>query len=104
MTDHAMALTSHTTELRQVAEMNVVLARGDRVTADSLGVRNEVPADAVLHRLRAVGPPSYPYIYGIFVRGADGADGARPVLVELHTAQLRALCDRLHLRGQIWGT
>ena len=107
MTDHAMALTSHTTELRQIAEMNVVLARGNRVTADSLGVRNEVPADAVLRRLRAVGPPSYPYIYGIFVRGADGADGvegARPVLVELHTAQLRALCDRLHLRGQIWGT
>ena len=104
MTDHAMALTSHTTEMRQVAEMNAVLARGTRVTADSLGVRNEVPADAVLRRLRAVGPPSYPYVYGIFVRGGDTVDDARPILVELHTAQLRALCDRLHLRGQIWGT
>ena len=103
MTDHAMALTSHTTEMRQVAEMNAVLARGNRVTADSLGVRNEVPADAVLRRLRAVGPPSYPYIYGIFVRGGDRVEDARPILVELHTAQLRALSDRLHLRGQIWG-
>jgi hypothetical protein len=104
MTDHAMALTSHTTEMRQVAEMNAVLARGNRVTADSLGVRNEVPADAVLRRLRAVGPPSYPYVYGVFVRSGDTADDARPTLVELHTAQLRTLCDRLHLRGQTWGT
>ncbi len=105
MTDHAMALTTHTTEMRQVAEMNAALARGSRITADSLGVRNEVPADAVLRRLRTVGPPSYPYIYGIFMRDSagEGADAARPVLVELHTAQLRALCDRLHLRGQVWG-
>jgi hypothetical protein len=103
MTDHAMALTSHTTEMRQIAELNAALALGALVTADSLGVRNEVPADAVLRRLRAVGPPSWPYIYGIFLRRNEKTDDARPVLVELHTAQLRALCDRLHLRGQVWG-
>lgn len=105
MTDHAMALTTHTREMRQIAEMNAALTRGTRVTADSLGVRNEVPADAVLRRLRTVGPPSYPYVFGIFVRdtAGDSADTARPMLVELHTAQLRALCDRLHLRGQVWG-
>jgi hypothetical protein len=103
MTDHAMALTSHTTEMRQIAEMNAALARDTRVTADALGVRTEVPGDAVLRRLRAAGPPSYPYVYGIFVRATDRGDD-RPVLVELHTASLQALCDRLHLRGQTWGT
>lgn len=103
MTAHAMATTTHTTELRQIEEMNAALSGGARPTAAWLGIRDRVPGDAVLRGLRAAGPPSYPYIYGIFARdGGTAADG-RPVPVELHTRQLRAITDRLHLRAHIWG-
>jgi hypothetical protein len=103
MTDHVMATTTHTTEMRQLHEMNAVLARGRRETAASLGIQNGVPGDAVLLRLKAAGPPSYPYVFGIFTRDHAGAGEVRPLLVELHTAQLRAISDRCHLRGHIWG-
>ena len=102
MTAHAMATTTHTTELRQIEEMNAALARGARPTAASLGIGDGVPGDAVLRRLRAAGPPSYPYVYGIFARDHADAEG-RSVPVELHTRQLRAISDRLHLRAHIWG-
>ena len=38
MTDHAMATTTHTTELRQIEEMNAALTRGGRPTAATLGI------------------------------------------------------------------
>lgn len=106
MTDHAVALTTHTTEMRQLREMNAVLARapsGARPTAGSIGVRLGVTETAVLQRLRPAGPPSYPYVYGVFGREGQGPEGERPALVELHTAHLRAISDLLHLRGHIWG-
>jgi hypothetical protein len=105
MTDHAMAPTTHTTEMRQVREMNAVLARlvSGRPTAGSVGVHLGVPEGAVLQRLRPAGPPSYPYVYGVFTREEDPTGKVRPALVELHTAQLRAISDQLHLRGHIWG-
>lgn len=99
MTEHAMATTTRTTELRQIHEMNTALAGGSRLTAAALGLPAGLPEDAMLCRLRAAGPPSYPYVYGVFTR-----DRAAPDLtVELHTAQLRAISDRLHLRRHIWG-
>ena len=57
-------------------------------------------ARETLRRLKPAGPPSYPYVYGIFTRPA-GAQG--DVLVELHTAQLRAISDQLALPRHIWG-
>ena len=99
MTEHTMATTTRTTELRQIHEMNTALAEGPRLTAAALGLSGGVPEDAMLRRLRAAGPPSYPYVYGVFTR-----DRATPDLsVELHTAQLRAISGRLHLRRHIWG-
>jgi len=103
MTDHAMATTTHTTELRQIEEMNAALTRGGRPTAATLGIGDGVPGDAVLRRLSPAGPPSYPYVYGIFTRESSTGDVGRPLLVELHTRQLRAISDRLHLRAHIWG-
>lgn len=103
MSEHGMALTTHTTELRQIREMNAVLAKGARLTGASLGLRAGVPEDALLRRLRPAGPPSYPYVYGVFTREPQRGPDARPTLVELHTAQLRAISDRLGLRHHIWG-
>ncbi len=103
MTDHAMATTTHTTEMRQIEEMNAALARGGRPTAATLGIHHGVPGDAVLCRIRAAGPPSYPYVFGVFARDGGPAVASRPVPVELHTTQLRAISTRLHLRGHIWG-
>ncbi len=103
MTEHAMPQTTHTTEMRQVREMNAALARRGGPSAGSIGVRAGVAPDAVLHRLRIAGPPSYPYVYGIFIRGAETSNDARRAIVELHTAQLRAISDQLGLRGHTWG-
>lgn len=101
MSEHGMAVTTHTTEIRQIDEMNAALASGrQRLTAGALGLCAGVPEGAVLRRLRAAGPPSYPYVYGVFTRGTDGTD---VVHVELHTAQLRAISDLLGQRRHIWG-
>jgi hypothetical protein len=101
MAVHEMARTTHTVELRQVAEVNAALASGRRrLTAGSIGVRAGVTQRAVLKHLECQGPPSYPYIYGHFDAPTPGAQDAR---VELHTAQLRAISDQLALRSQIWG-
>ncbi len=99
MTEHTMATTTRTTELRQIHEMNDALAGEPRLAAATLGLPAGLPQDATLRRLRAAGPPSYPYVYGVFTRDRTAPD----LSVELHTAQLRAISDRLHLRRHIWG-
>jgi hypothetical protein len=100
MHEHELAPTTHTVELRQIAEMNAALASARRrLTAGSIGVRAAVAPDAVLRWLEPQGPPSWPYIYGHF-----GGPGTQDVTeVELHTAQLRAISDQLSLRSHIWG-
>jgi hypothetical protein len=104
MSEHSMALTTHTTELHQLDEMNAALAVGRRrLTAGSLGLHREVADDAVLRRLEPAGPPSYPYVYGVFSHESGGSPDGAPALVELHTAQLRAISDGLSLRRHIWG-
>ena len=102
--EHELSPTTHTIELRQIAELNAALASGrGTLTAGSVGVHDthaEVPADAVLKSLEAEGPPSWPYVYGHFSR-----PGAEDMLrVELHTAHLRAISDQLRMRSHLWGT
>jgi len=77
---HRLASTTHTLELRQIAELNVLLQRG--------GVAFE---GGTLCLLVAQGPPSYPYVFA----QVDGAGGSR--LVELHGAELRILSAHFHL-------
>ena len=48
MTEHAMATTTRTTELRQIHEMNTALAGGPHLTAAALGLPAGVPEDARL--------------------------------------------------------
>ena len=104
MSEHGMALTTHTTEMHQLDEMNAALAIGRcRLTAGSLGLHRGVADDAVLRRLEPAGPPSYPYVYGVFSRESGASPDGAPALVELHTAQLRAISDGLSLRRHIWG-
>jgi hypothetical protein len=95
---HHLAPTTHTVELDQIHEINDALASGHRVTAGSLGVPGTVPGDAGLRSVEAVGPPSYPYVYGHF-----GRRGTEDMRVALHTAQLRAISDQLSLHSHIWG-
>ncbi|TDO59977.1 hypothetical protein EV651_108325 [Kribbella sp. VKM Ac-2571] len=96
---HLVAVTTHTIELRQIHEINAALESGHHVTAGSAWVPDPVPEHAVLRYLEAVGPPSYPYIYGHFSQ--PGTD--ETLRVELHTAQVRAISHRLSLRSRIWG-
>jgi hypothetical protein len=96
---HSLALTTHTTELRQIDEINAALESGHHVTAGSARVHAPVPEYAVLRYLEATGPPSYPYIYGHFSDPGTG-DTLR---VELHTEQVRAISDQLSLHSHIWG-
>jgi hypothetical protein len=98
MKAHHLAPTTHTVELDQIHEINAALASGHRLTAGTLGVPGTVPAGAVLRSLEADGPPSYPYIHGHFSHRATD-----DTVVELHTAQLRAISDQLSLRSHIWG-
>lgn len=100
MRQHTLAPTTHTTELHQVREINVALAAGRRrLTAGSVGAANRVPRDSVLRSLEAEGPPSYPYVYGLF----EVPGGTRPTRVQLHTDQLRATSEQLALRSHAWG-
>ena len=106
MREHELSPTTHTVELRQVAEINAALAAvRRRLTAGAIGAHSALPEnavlpeDAVLMSLEPEGPPSYPYIYGHF-----GVPGTEHVArVELHTAHLRAISDQLSLRSHIWG-
>ncbi|MGN6611402.1 MAG: hypothetical protein ACTHLJ_06470 [Angustibacter sp.] len=96
---HELARTTHTVELRQVAELNAALASGRRrLTAGSIGASSAPGEHVVLTSLECQGPPSYPYVYGRFVAGAE-----RLARVELHTTQLRAISDQLALRSHTWG-
>ncbi|MGN6301403.1 MAG: hypothetical protein ACTHN8_09980 [Angustibacter sp.] len=98
---HLLARTTHTVELRQVAELNAALSRGRRrLTAGSIGAPTALPDQAVLTSLECQGPPSYPYVFGCFEAAGPAAGTTR---VELHTPQLRAICDQLSLRAQTWG-
>lgn len=99
MSEHGLAPTTHTTELRQIDEMNHALRARPGLTAAVLGVPAGVPPGAVLRTLRPTGSPSFPYVHGVFAR----PDGAGDLVIELHTAQLRAVSDRLTLRRHIWG-
>ncbi len=104
MSEHAMALTTHTTEMHQLDEMNAALAVGRRrLTAGALGLHRGVADDAVLRRLRRAGPPSYPYVYGVFSRASAADPDGPAAFVELHTAELRAISDQLSLRRHVWG-
>jgi hypothetical protein len=111
MSEHTVAVTTHTTELRQISEMNAALRRHPgAVTAGTLGL-GWLPAGLELRRLEAAGPPSYPYVYGVFAGGAEQAGAghpaelhtAEPHTAELHTAQLRTISALLALRGHAWG-
>jgi hypothetical protein len=120
MSHHGLSPATHTIELRQVAELNARIAGtdGKQITAGVLGLADvtidpvmikatgargerptSVPASATLERIVAVGPPSYPYLYGLF-----GADRANPpaLRAQLHTAHLRLLSERYRLR-HCWG-
>ena len=117
MNAHPLAVTTHTLELDQLAEINEHLPRARPVTAADLLVdglrllpplaagvprpagRPVLPAFAVLHRVEASGPPEYPY-----VRGHFGGEPWRAgdLVVELHTAALTALSHRLDLHHR-WG-
>jgi hypothetical protein len=132
MPHHSLSPTTHTTELRQIAELNARIAEADGkpITAGVLGMADvtidpvmiqatvalrgrrrrrarrdltrrptALPASAVLKRIVTVGPPSYPYVYGLF--GADRATSPE-LRAPLHTAHLRLLSERYRLR-QSWG-
>ncbi len=95
MTNHPMSGTTVTLELAQVDSLNEYLRRHRHtpVTAGRLGLES-VPEKAVLRRVTASGPPSFPYLHGRF----EGSDTP----VELHTGQLQQLSDLWHLH-QRWG-
>ena len=104
MSEHSMALTTHTTEMHQLDEMNAALSIGRRrLTAGTLGLQRGVSDDAVLRRLKPAGPPSYPYVFGVFSREDSASPDGTPAFVELHTAELRAISDQLSLRRHVWG-
>ena len=115
---HPLAVTTHTLELDQLAEINEHLAARTRaVTAADLLVdgvrllphlvagvprpagRPVLPAFAVLRRVEASGPPEYPYVRGHF-DGEPWRSG--DLVVDLHTAALTALSHRLDLHHR-WG-
>jgi len=73
-------------------------ASGASSRPDHRLVAGTVQAAAVLTAVVAAGPPSFPYIYGLF--GAEGSDGLLPV--QLHTEHLHRISTHLHLRHH-WG-
>lgn len=120
MSHHTLSPTTHTTELRQIAELNgrITGADGKQITAGALrmagvpidtvmieatgapsGRPAVLPADAIVQRIVGEGPPSYPYVYGLF--GADRANSPE-LRAPLHTAHLRMLSKRYGLRHS-WG-
>lgn len=65
------------------------------------GVDATLPAAAVLRRVLAIGPPTAPYLYGVFAE--PGAAGRRELPVTLHTEHLRAISTALNMRRHLWG-
>ena len=80
MRKHRLAETTHTLELRQIAELNERLQRG--------GV---VFAGGTLCRLVARGPPSYPDVFAEIAT----ATGSR--LVAVHGPELQSFSSHFHL-------
>ncbi len=87
--------STHTLELRQVAEINGLVVVGlARLTPADLGV-DHAPDDLLatpLRRLVMEGSPSFPYLFGVF----GGTD------LVLHTEHLRRLSRALGLHHH-WG-
>lgn len=113
---HDVARSTHTPELNQLREINeqlgVAAQAGRPVTAADLGLGGAdvdrviggggvpaltLPADAPLEHLVGEGPPDFPYIVGHFTGGAGTT-----LVVDVHTAELRTLSQRFHLR-HVWG-
>ncbi len=114
---HALSRSTVTSELRQLQELNTELAAatdvGRRITAAELALAalgealgggsrtaaRSIPAEAVLTRIAAFGPPDFPYVSGHF---AAGAASAAPLVAELHTSNLRMLSQLFGLHHN-WG-
>ncbi len=60
-----------------------------------------VSAESHLAQVVAAGPPSYPYVYGLFRSAGSGPEGAL-LPVPLHTEQLQKISSALHLHHR-WG-
>ena len=105
--------TTHTVDMAQVDELNQRLAERERsreVTAEDLGLAGaqllngapgSLPGQAVLVRVDWDGDPEFPYIHGEF-SAAGGEVAGGPLHVDLHTAALNSLADKLGVR-QRWG-
>ena len=103
-----MPATTHTVEMRQVADLNERLRTDTAVTACRLGLRqvncrsggqlSRLHETAELIRVAWAGPPDFPNLYGHF------SIASRPghVIVDLHTPALRQLCRVLRIH-QVWG-
>ena len=89
MRGHRLSDTTHTVELRQIAELN-----------DGLATEAGLPFGdgATLKALHAEGPPSYPYVFGTV--GSSRGPRRR---VPLHTPHLRAVSGALGMRHHVWG-
>jgi len=105
---HPLSAGTHTVEMAQIADLNVRLTQVAGPTAAQLGldgapVRSgsaaSLPGAAVLVAVHWAGAPAFPDVHGIF---ADGQGSPGHLVVDLHTAALRALSHQLGLR-QGWG-
>ena len=108
MRHHPMPATTHTVEMRQVADLNERLRTDTAITAGRLGLRqvncrsggqlSRLPETAELIQVAWDGPPDFPNLYGHF------SIASRPghVIVDLHTPALRQLCHVLRVQ-QVWG-
>jgi len=130
MSTHALSRSTRTLELAQVLQINDCLHRsedaGPGLTAGPLGLDGTTARGAAidrvaarvlplprpredaavlspqarLRRVLAAGPPTAPYLYGVF---AEDAAGRRELPVVLHTDQLRRISGQLGLRSHRWG-
>lgn len=104
MSGHDVAPSTHTPELDQLAEIDDCLDTTRRqhltVTAADLGL-GSLPAAAELDHLSAEGPPDFPYIVGHF--RSPRATSESDLSIAMHTAALRRLSQRFHLRHR-WGS
>jgi len=102
---HPIDPTTHTVEMRQVAELNQHLTgpQARTITAAELGLPGAgvgaLSGQAALLRLSWDGSPGFPDIHAHFAAPGRDAAGTR---VRLHTAQLHELSRRLGLHHR-WG-
>jgi hypothetical protein len=111
--DHQVPSTTHTVEMRQMAELDSGLRERDpsqAIRASLLGLQgvelssdsdddSRLPGDAVLVRVSFDGPPEFPYVHAHFRTHADNQGSLR---ADLHTDALRKLSHLLHLQ-HVWG-